>query len=420
MKKRIKSLVSLMLAIVFTVSCCSFALAEDIKGQSIEVATYLSGNSLAALKEIIAGFEAESGVTVVLDEYGDDYESTMKTRMASNELPDVFETHGWSLIRYKEYLTDLSTQPWAADLSSAAMGVIGDTDGSFYTLMTTGSCLGVAVNLDVCEAAGVDAWAINTWDDFSAACAKIKAAGYTPISNYFTSAGALANNAGSWLTYENAQFDDAEAILNGTWDWADYKYVLEYLKTWFDNGYLYEDCGTFKQNDAIERTARNECAFLVGVGTSFQAAVRSLNPEVRMAVLPIFASTENGARFIGIGEGASFGIWKDTQKKAACEAYLAYIAAHADPLNAAAGELSTLPCQTTKSYGMQLVEEMESHFPNVFYDNLWDRKYMPSGMWSIFAVAAGMFCEDQSEASQNEVIEYLHENYVDLYEAMHN
>ncbi len=416
--KQFRSWLSVLMAVIMTLTICSAALAEaSVSGQSIEVATYLSGNSLAAYQQIIADFEKESGVTVVLDVYGDDYESTMKTRMASKALPDVFETHGWSLIRYKEYLTDLSTEPWAADISNAAKGVIADTDGKFYTLMTTGSCLGIAVNVNVCEAAGVDPWAINTWEEFNAACDKIKAAGYTPISNYFTSAGALANNDGSWLTYENAQFNDSEAILNGTWDWADFKTILQYLATWFDNGYLYEDCGTITQSDAIERTAKNECAFLVGVGTSFQAAVLALNPDVKMALVPVFASTENGARFVGIGEGASFGIWKDTQKMDACKAFLSYVAAHADPLNAAAGELSTLPCETTKSYGMQLLEEMESHYPNVFYDNLWDRKYMPSGMWGIFKVAAGMFCEDHSEANMDEVITYLKDNYNDLYEA---
>ncbi len=412
------SWLSLVLAVVLVFTSLGSALAEaNISGQTIEVATYLSGNSLAAYQQIIADFEAATGVTVVLDIYGDDYESTMKTRMASNSLPDVFETHGWSLIRYKEYLLDLSGEAWAGDISKAALGVIGDTDGKFYTLMTTGSCLGVAVNVNVCEAAGVDVWAINTWDDFNAACETIKQAGYTPISNYFTSAGALANNAGSWLTYEGAMFDDKAAILDGTWDWADYKYVLEYLSTWFANGYLYEDCATITQSDAIERTATNDCAFLVGVGTSFQAAVVATNPDVKMALLPIFASTDEGARFIGIGEGASFGIWKDTAKMDVCKAFLTYITENADLLNAAAGELSTLPSETTKSYGMELLEEMESHYPNVFFDNLWDRKYMPSGMWGIFKVAAGMFCEDQSDASQMEVIEYLKQNYTDLYEA---
>ncbi len=389
---------------------------QDFTGKNIEIATYLTGNTLEAYKELIAGFQEETGVEVTLDEYGDDYESTMKIRMASNDLPDIFETHGWSLIRYKEYLTDLSGEAWADDLSDAALAVIQDTDGKIYTLMTTGSCLGTAVNMDVCVAAGVDPWAIETWDDFNAACDKLKAAGYTPIANYFTSAGALANSAGAWLSYEGATYNDNEAILNGTWDWENFRTVLDYLQTWFDNGYLYEDCGTISQTDAIERCARNECAFIVGIGTSYQTAVTAMNPDVTMAMIPICASEEGGARFVGIGEGASFGIWKDTEAMDVCKAFLNYVAENADGINAAAGELSTLPSETTKSYGMEMLEEMESHYPEVFYDNLWDRKYMPAGMWSVFGVAAGMFCEDQSEDSKTEVIEYLRDNYADLYE----
>lgn len=389
----------------------------DLSGTEMEVATYLSGETLAAYKQVISDFEAASGAKITLDEYGDDYESMMKTRMASNELPDVFETHGWSLIRYKEYLTDLSGEPWAGDLSKAALGVIGDEDGKFYTLMTTGSCLGTAVNMDVCEKAGVDPWSIETWDDFNAACDKIKEAGYVPIGNYFTSAGALANADGSWLSYEGEQFDDNEAMLDGTWDWADFKVILDYLQTWFDNGYLYEDAGTIKQADVIERCAKDEVAFVVGIGTSFQAAVVATNPDVKMALIPICASKEGGARFCGIGEGASFGIWKDSKNMDAAKAFLAYIAEHADPINAAAGEISTLSSETTKSYGMQMMEEMEEHYPDVFYDNLWDRKYMPSGMWGIFQVAAGMFYEDQSDESKADIIDYLKENYTDLYEA---
>lgn len=374
---------------------------------------------MEAYKGVIADFEDSTGVKVTLDEYGDDYESTMKTRMASNDLPDIFETHGWSLIRYKEYLTDLSGEEWAKDLNDAALGVIRDTDGKIYTLMTTGSCLGTAVNMDVCEAAGVDPWQIETWEDFNAACDKIKEAGYTPIANYFTSAGALANAVGSWLNYEGETYDLSEAMLDGSWDWKEYEVVLDYLQTWFDNGYLYEDCGTISQTDAIERCAQNDCAFVVGIGTSYQAAVTAQNPDVTMAMIPICASEEGGARFCGIGEGASFGIWKDTEEMDVCKAFLNYVAENADPINAAAGEISTLPSETTKSYGMQMMEEMEEHFPDVFYDNLWDRKYMPNGMWSVFEVAAGMFCEDQSDENKQKVIDYLKENYSDLYETEH-
>ena len=277
----------------------------NFEGKTIEIATYLSGDTLSAYKQVIADFESETGVKVTLDEYGDDYESTMKTRMASNDLPDIFETHGWSLIRYKEYLTDLSGEAWASELNNAALGVIKDSDDKLYALMTTVSCLG------------------------------------TPVANYFTSAGALANANGSWLSYEGEQFNDNEAMLNGTWDWQNFGVILDYLQTWFDNGYLYEDCGTIKQADVIERCAQNECAFVVGIGTSFQTAVVAQNPEVKMAMIPICASKEGGARFCGIGEGASFGIWKDTDEMEVCKAFLNYVSQNADGINAAAGEIST-------------------------------------------------------------------------------
>ena len=41
-----------------------------------------------------------------------------------------------------------------------------------------------------------------------------------------------------------------------------------------------------------------------------------------------------------------------------CKAFLNYVAENADGINAAAGEISTLPSETTKSYGMQMMEEM--------------------------------------------------------------
>ncbi len=60
-------------------------------------------------------------------------------------------------------MTDLSGEAWASELNNAALGVIKDSDDKLYALMTTGSCLGTAVNMNVCEAAGVDPWAIETW-----------------------------------------------------------------------------------------------------------------------------------------------------------------------------------------------------------------------------------------------------------------
>lgn len=42
---------------------------------------------------------------------------------------------------------------------------------------------------------------------------------------------------------------------------------------------------------------------------------------------------------------------------------------------------------------------------------------MHSGMWPIFGNASNMLFDNHSEKGQDEVIEYLLENYQDLYEA---
>ena len=77
---------------------------KDFSGESIEVAVRYTGSTLDTFTELTNKFENESGCKVEITSYGqDDYENSLKTRMASNTLPDVFETHGWSILRYKEY-----------------------------------------------------------------------------------------------------------------------------------------------------------------------------------------------------------------------------------------------------------------------------------------------------------------------------
>ena len=150
------------------------------EGGSLEIAVTYTGKEASVFKTLVENFEKESGYKVNVAEYGKDYEATLKTRMASNDLPDVFQTHGWSLQRYKEYLMRLNDEPWAADYDESALGVIRDKDDSIYVLMISELINGTLVNLDICEKAGVDPYEIHTWDQFTAACEKIKTAGYTP------------------------------------------------------------------------------------------------------------------------------------------------------------------------------------------------------------------------------------------------
>lgn len=398
----------------------------DIKGTKLEIAVKFDAGETKLFNDLAEKFEAETGVDVDVVSYGDDYESTMKTRMASNQLPDVFQTHGWSLIRYKEYLMNLSDQPWVSDLTDTALGVIQDTDGSIYVLMTSYGGNQVMCNMDVLDDCGVNPYDIKTWDDFGDACEKIKAAGYTPIGDGYADAGVMCIWPGTVLNYPGEIVDDSAAMLDGTYDWKDYAdYYLSRIASWVQKGYYNEDVSTMDNTVAVQRLAEGQSAFILGKGFGQIANCEKLNPDGHFALVPFFSSTKDGARFVSSGERDTYGIWKDTKNEAGAKAFLEFMARpenalymsdNADPLC-----LKSALSQDN-SIANQYIQKMLDNCGDItiYYDNLWDRKYMPSGMWSIFGNATQMIFEDPSEANQAKIIDYLKENYQDLYEASKN
>lgn len=393
----------------------------EFSGTTLEIAVTFTGKPAEEFSKLVDKFKLESGCAVNISEYGDDYENTMKTRMASNEMPDVFNTHGWSILRYKEYLMDLKDEPWVSDYDESALGVIEDDDGAIYVLMVSQLVNGTLVDLDVCEAAGVDPYSIHTWDDFTQACEKVKEAGYIPIGA-IANPGLFANIAGTWVSYDGELSQDSDAMLDGTWDWESLRPFLEKYVEWINGGYYYDDVLTMKDTDLSERFASGKAAFNIGNDPAFLINCLELNPDSNYAFLPSFASKEGGKEFVGIGEGSTFGISKNSKNAEASKAFLEFMAKpeNAVELNNATGNISCLKSsmEIDDSYGLKVFNEMKEKATDsdILYENLWDRQYMPSGMWPIFGNAVSMLFDDPSEAGVDSTIEYLQENYKDLYE----
>ena len=80
----------------------------DIDGTIIDKA-------LNTFESMVAEFNEMTGAELELVVNGDDHESIMKTRMASNDMPDMFTTHGWSTIRYNEFCYDLCSNEFFID-----------------------------------------------------------------------------------------------------------------------------------------------------------------------------------------------------------------------------------------------------------------------------------------------------------------
>lgn len=87
---------------------------------TLELAVTWTDEVLAKFREVADEYTAETGVKFDIVAPGQEYESQLKVRMANNDLPDMWMTHGWSVIRYSEYMMDLSGENWASDVSDAA------------------------------------------------------------------------------------------------------------------------------------------------------------------------------------------------------------------------------------------------------------------------------------------------------------
>ena len=110
-KKYLKAVSALMCtAMCVSLAACGSGGGSDEGGSGsgtsgsggLEIAYNLTTDDFSVFEDIINDFSEETGIDVTIYNGGDDYESAMKTRMSSGDLPDMWVTHGWSLIRYSE------------------------------------------------------------------------------------------------------------------------------------------------------------------------------------------------------------------------------------------------------------------------------------------------------------------------------
>lgn len=396
-------------------------------GGTIEVAVTFTDTKLAVFEEIVAGFEDETGVTVDLLTPGDDYENQLKTMLASRALPDVWETHGWSLIRYGHELACVNDQPWFESMDTDMLGgVMADADGKFYALGVTGNYSGLIYNKDVLDKAGVDIADLKTWEQLEAACEKIKAIGVTPIIAGGSVGGNLAGFLGSiapaFWTDQGAVVDGGAALKDGTFDFD--KHGTELLSYFAQNfvkkGYLNEDVLTLDSVGAQQALGAGEAAFMFR-GSDNIAVAKEYYPDANLGILPVPASQESAKPSWRVGEAQAFGVWKDSENIDAAWAFLAYLARpeNATKIAVACGgvpaidgmDIGVSPTYEAILAGEEYVGDWDQ------YDNVFDRSYFPSGMWGVMGQVISMTISSPDDVT--EAVAFLKDNYLNLYAEQH-
>ncbi|NLZ81749.1 MAG: extracellular solute-binding protein, partial [Clostridiales bacterium] len=315
---------------------------------------------------------------------GSSYEELMKTRMASNELPDLFTTHGWSVLRYSEYLYPVNDLEWSSRINPQIKSVITDENGQMFVLPLDVDIAGIVYNVEVCEKSGVNVDEIKTWNDFLAACEKIKAAGFNPIhmgGKDSWTIGQFFDWAAPSYFITNEKTSLAKDLLAGKFDEETWIKVASLLDTMVKNGYINADALTADYQADLKSLATGKTAFGF-YGNYAISEAKAYNADAKLGMFPIPAATEDDEPTLISGERTAVGVWKDSKNLDQALELLNYLAQDSSVKTIATGSGCSAGLTGIKVELGELQEYLDKYATTEAFP-YFDRVYLPSGMWDV-------------------------------------
>ena len=401
MKSRYALLGTVALLAVSATGCGGEAGGPGEKA-TLEFQTGLSvdASQMPLLESITERFEEENpDVDVELVAASQNYEADMKVRLASGDVPDIFYTHGWSLMRYSEFLEPLQDRPWAEHFNPALDDAMKNENGEFFALPTDTDIAGLIYNGDVLDAAGVSPGGIATWDDFSAAATKVKANGATPITVSGKDSGP-AGNIADWIAPGAHSEEDLEQLLGGEFVDESYADVLEVIDGWREKDFFNPDYASATSDDMARALAEGNTAFVFSQNRLLQNA-HAYNPEANLGFIPVPNLSGDTPYLIG-GEMNAYGVAKESENKDAALAYIDFLAQPENIAELSAGFGSAPGLTNAEADLGPLQESYEAYveggeYPLVPY---FDRVYLPNGMWNTMVTTADAVITGQASVEQ--------------------
>jgi raffinose/stachyose/melibiose transport system substrate-binding protein len=384
-------------AVSLALALAGCSASDEGEGVRIEVQTNLGATDpiLETLTGITDEFEAENPeITVDLVPSTDTYEADIKVRLASGDIPDVWNTHGWSLLRYQEFLEPLDGQPWAEHFNPALAAAMAEDD-HFYALPFDTDIAGIVYSVAALEEAGVDPSALTDWNAFGDALEALKDAGITPIS----SSGKDSWFAGNVVDFmASGAFSDTEfeGFLAGEFQEAPYAALLDEIATWREADYFNPDYASATMDDLGRALAEGRTGFVMAQNYMVATAL-GFAPNAQLGYIPI--PSDHGTPYLVGGEGRAFGVWKDSPNKEQALAYLDFLS-QPENISAMATTIGAAPGLTNADSELGALQDSYDRFvaggeyPLLPY---FDRVYLPNGMWDTMVTTTDSIITGQAK-----------------------
>ncbi len=210
--------------------------------------------------------EANPNINVTVSYYDTDgIKDACKTAAQSGSMPSMWFNWGGALGQYyvdngvTYDLTEYAqTNDWANTYTSGAMNLV-TLGGQISGIPTSYNVIGIYYRRDIFEQCGIEV--PTTIEEFDAACATLKEAGYTPISTAGLNGWHVMRLIEQFIEYEaGADLHDQLQALTTSWDCDAVKNALTRYQTYCQEGYFPDGFVTANPDDTYMALAMGTAA----------------------------------------------------------------------------------------------------------------------------------------------------------------
>ncbi|GAA2036645.1 hypothetical protein GCM10009819_21600 [Agromyces tropicus] len=244
--------------------------------------------NIATAEALADAFNAsQSDIVVEVDASGPSdsaqLDNLMKTRLATNEMPDMFWYNSGSLLQAlnpDQTMLNIKDEDFVGDLDDAWIASVSTDDGVYGVPVQTAGGGGIFYSIPIYEELGLEV--PKTWDEFLANSDAIKDAGYVAVEQTYGDAwtSQIITLADFYNVYASDE-DWATKYTANEVNFADDPVAVQSftkLQDVYDGGYLNEDFASALLNDGLEAVATGTAAHYPMLGFA-QATIATNWPD---------------------------------------------------------------------------------------------------------------------------------------------
>ncbi|CAM4350009.1 extracellular solute-binding protein [Paenibacillus alkaliterrae] len=341
MKKMIKGLLVTVLATTLLAGCGNNAnqageadgASNSGEAKSVKLKMFIAQPRLKEhydkyIADFVAKEKAEKNIDVSVQlemPTADNAAQILKTRLASNDAPDIFALHAINEIPsyYKAgYLEDLSSQPFVGKLLDSVKPSVTTTDGKVVAVPLETLSWGYLYNKTIFTEQGLTP--PTTLTEMKAVVEKLKSNNITPFVLSYKESWipqlVLPLAAGALINTENADFIDRMNKDEGS---------FTEMKSMFDIFDLINANGTDKATEIGGDDGA--AAFATGKGAMwlqgpwYAETILKSNPELDFGVAPLPINDNSDATLINLSASTSLAVSKSSKNKEVALDFINYV-----------------------------------------------------------------------------------------------